>query len=434
MNLKERCDKIKFLFDSMDGEQASNWQKNVVEGFRKNWPILNDDLDFCFEVLAGKHKVGITFNIKSELSSSGIKADIKENLLKLTIKEYYQNMQKGIAVMGTGYIQKAYEEDVMLELGILTFMTPLINREYRLGYSNKAAMVTDKSPMLAKKWEEERYKIRNKKIFIQEKYDGNRCIAWFEEGKWRFQSRRGKEQKVFFDMDNFVWPVFGGSTLVFDGELITKRGDFSKASGIINSIDGAKDKLVYMIYDIIDPELTYEERKNQLAKFEDTEDVKVAPILAEGLYRPVTGQDIDEAINKVLGEMVAIGGEGIMIRIGDSKYEPGKRSLALLKYKLVQSMDMLCTGFIPGTGKYEDMIGSLNVELKTDDGQHITTSVGTGLKDWERDLDPSHFIGKIIEVEYFEKCQNQAAGPNEWSLRFPRFKGVRNDKTTTSSY
>ena len=52
----------------------------------------------------------------------------------------------------------------------------------------------------------------------------------------------------------------------------------------------------------------------------------------------------------------------------------------------------------------------------------------------DRLLDPSNFMGKILEVQYFEKSKNQEAGENEWSLRFPRLKGVRNDRTTTSEY
>lgn len=428
MNLKERCDKIKILFDSMDGEQASNWQVNEVRLFRTFYPELNEDLDFCFEVLAGKHKMGVTLYF-TEPSK-----DDWNDFNLFTIKEIYNFLIRRFEIFGRGQDSIAYYSSVLKALEIASFMVPLINREYRLGYSNKAAMVTDKSPMLAKKWNEERHKFRNQYIYIQEKYDGNRCISWKDKnGTWKFQSRSGKPMNVNFNMEAFA----PGEDLVFDGEIITKRGEFNKSAGIIASQDGPKDQLIYMIYDIIAPELSFHQRNERLNMLLNTDDIKTAPILDQGCYEPIiiTQEGLYNAdIDKLLGDMVAQGGEGIMIRIGDSKYEPGKRSLGLLKYKLVQSMDMLCTGFIPGTGKYEDMIGSLNVELKTDDGQHITTSVGTGLKDWERDLDPSHFIGKIIEVEYFEKCQNQAAGPNEWSLRFPRFKGVRNDKTTTSSY
>ena len=76
----------------------------------------------------------------------------------------------------------------------------------------------------------------------------------------------------------------GDIGMVFDGEVLTKRGDFNKASGIISSKDNDKDQLTYVIYDIIDPELTYEERKLLLDKLHDTDKVKIAPILASGIY------------------------------------------------------------------------------------------------------------------------------------------------------
>lgn len=413
MRLTDRLSTIETLFEEMDGCQASNWQKGLIEKFRKDNPELNEDLDFCFEVLAGKHKLGYTM-----VEGEGF--NWKEEFQTKTIKEFYQ------LFITTDRSQENLEE--LFELPpflYASFWAKLCNREYRLGYSNKAAMVTNNSPMLAKKWTEERWRFKQSHpyIFIQEKYDGNRSV--WEKGV--FMSRRGKVQRLDFDMKEFVGDHPG---FTFDGEVITQRGDFNAASGAINSKYGSKDSLVYVIYDIIDPKLPYFVRKDMLDKFKDTQKVKVAPILAEGRY----GIDItDKDIDALLGKMVADGAEGIMIRIGDANYE-NKRTHNLLKYKLVQSMDMLCTDFVPGTGKYEGMIGSLKVSIRTRDGKHIVTYVGTGLKDYERSLNPSHFIGKIVEVEYFEVCKNKDGEEDLYSLRFPRFKGIRYDKTTTSEY
>ena len=429
MDLKERCKTIQELFNEMDGENASNWQKELVQEFRNKHPELNQDLDFCFEVLAGKHKMGVTVYPRTSSNPS-----VFEELKDSTIEDFYLTIKNNFDYCGRTDANIFALCGTLYKMGIHSFMVPLINREYRLGYSNKQAMVTDKSPMLAKKWDEERYRFKGKKIFIQEKYDGNRCVSWKEDGVWKFQSRRGKPLNVNFDMESFA----GDIGMVFDGEVLTKRGDFNKASGIISSKDNDKDQLTYVIYDIIDPELTYEERKLLLDKLHDTEKVKIAPTLASGIYVGATnptekGQLSELEIYDILTDMVGQGGEGIILRIADGKYQ-NKRSLNLLKYKLVQTMDMKCTGWIPGTGKYEGMIGSLKAELVTDKGEHITANIGSGLSDMDRLLDPSNFMGKILEVQYFEKSKNQEAGENEWSLRFPRLKGVRNDRTTTSEY
>lgn len=413
MGLKVRLANVEALFDMMDGIQASNWQKGVVADFRENHPEMDRDLDFCFEVLAGKHKLGYTME-------EGDSSRWRDSYDQMCIEEFYNLF---ITTDRTQYnIMRLW--DIIPEEAV-EFWCKLCNREYRLGYSNKAKMVTNLSPMLAKKWKDERWRFKNKSplIFIQEKYDGNRSI-WCDG---HFFSRRGKEQRLDFDMEEFLGDH---EPLIFDGEVITQRGDFNAASGAINSKYGSKDNLVYMIYDIIDPTMTYAMRKLILDEFKDTERVKVAPILAKGQYE---ADLTDKEIDNYLGKMVEDGGEGIMIRIASGKYE-NKRSLNLLKYKMVQSMDLKCTGFTYGTGKYEGLLGSLKAELITQDGKHIVTYVGTGLKDHEREQDPQQFVGKILEVEYFEVCKNKEAGEDEYSLRFPRLKGIRTDKTTTSEY
>ena len=45
---------------------------------------------------------------------------------------------------------------------------------------------------------------------------------------------------------------------------------------------------------------------------------------------------------------------------------------------------------------------------------------------------PADWIGKIIEVAYFDISKSSAN--NYSSLRFPRLKRIRNDKNTTSIY
>lgn len=430
MNLIERCKIIEKLFNRMDGEQASNWQKEEVSNFRNLYPELNSDLDFCFEILAGMHKMGITAHYTNGRGAF----NIEELVINSTIKDFYSISKQNFDEQGRTQLNIITYCKFLNQLGIDTFFVPLINREYRLGFSNKDAMITDKTPMLAKKWDEECSRFIGKRIYVQEKYDGNRCISWKENGEWHFQSRRGKPLNVNFDMEGFA----GNTKLVFDGEVMTKRGDFNKASGIISSIDKDKDQLIYVIYDIIDPNYNYTNRQILLENFKDTEKVKVAPTLLSGVYignQPINRQEEvnDEMIYNLLLDMVENGGEGLIVRIGGGLYE-NKRSLNLLKYKLVQSMDMKCVDWIAGTGKYEGMIGSLKAELITDKGDHIVAYVGSGLSDEDRCKDPEYFLGKILEVQYFEKSKNQGAGDNEWSLRFPRLKGVRNDKSTTSEY
>jgi len=422
MTLKERVKTIEQLFVKMDGNQASNWQVEEVKIFKETHPELIEDLDFCFEVLAGKHKMGVTLGYP--ISTKNITPS--DSLERLTIKQYYEATKKMFDCHGRTLERKTLEEKLLFGAGIISFMVPLINREYRLGYSNKSAMVTNLTPMLAKKYPDDH---KEQYYYIQEKLDGNRCIAFYKENKWNFQSRSGKPLKVNFDMS------WADTDITFDGEIMTlgKAGsrDFNQTSGSINSKYGDKTQLHYYIYDIIDENLPYEQRKNilecyDISKHCITKDCTILPVLDKIWVYP--NPDYNCKLDEWLDKIVNKGGEGLILRNPEGLYEH-KRTANLLKYKRVQTMDLKVIGIEEGNGKYEDKIGSL---ICTDDERTVLVKVGSGLSDEDRDLPEDYFIGKIVEVAYFDICQSEKKGYQ--SLRFPRLKGVRDDKSTTSKY
>ena len=306
-------------------------------------------------------------------------------------------------------------------------MSNLVNREYRLGYSNKASMITSYSPMLAKRYTDS---VHEQYYYIQEKLDGNRCIAHynFNTEEWEFTSRSGKPLKVKFDMS---WANKGH---IFDGEVMTighaGSRDFTRTSGAINGKYTDKSALHYYIYDIVDEDLTYKQRKELLDDYMAISGImtntSILPVLDEiPVYvNPEYNWRLDEWLDKI----TAKGGEGIMLRDPDATYKCGKRTDALLKYKKIKTMDLRIVGWNEGNGKYTGAIGSFNCQ--TDDGK-IKVSV-SGMPDWLHYSDPNEYIGKIIEVAYFDESVNSVTG--QMSLRFPRLKCFRDDKTTTSIY
>lgn len=309
-----------------------------------------------------------------------------------------------------------------------SFIGQLVNREFKLGYSNKQNMITNLSPMLAKKYPE--VFTPYVKYYIQEKLDGNRCIAYydFNELCWKFQSRSGKPLKVNFDMS------WADIDIVFDGEIMTlgKAGsrDFNQTSGSINSKYGDKTQLHYYIYDIIAESLPYEQRKNilecyDISKHCITKDCTILPVLGSvELYpNPAYNGQLDMLLDNITSK----GGEGLILRLATGSYEH-KRSNNLLKYKKTQTMDLRIIGWNEGKGKYEGYIGSFICE--TDD-HSIVVNVA-GMSDDIRTSTPELWIGKIIEVAYFDK--SKAKDGTTYSLRFPRMKRSRLDKNDTSIY
>ena len=139
-------------------------------------------------------------------------------------------------------------------------MIKLLNRVYRLGYTNRHNMVTDKHCMLAKSYPAG--VTTTKQYYIQEKLNGNRCIAYFEDDSWKFISRSQKPMNVHFDMVGF------DINRVYDGEIMARgrmgNRDFSRTSGIINSKSADKSELMYFVYDILDDQMSYKDRRKEL--------------------------------------------------------------------------------------------------------------------------------------------------------------------------
>lgn len=144
--------------------------------------------------------------------------------------------------------------------------------------------------------------------------------------------------------------------------------------------------------------------------------------------RPIGGWNI------LAQDYVKQGGyDGLILRDMSALWAAGpSRNGELIKVKPSVTLDLRCNGVIQGEGKHAGKLGALIVSYNG-----VGSAVGTGFSDEEREnfwraatnarsgaaafgFNP---IGKIIEVECM--CVN----PNN-TLREPRFKAVRWDKTT----
>lgn len=402
----------------------------MIYTFKRVHPEYIEDLHHILETLDNRHPIGWTFT-PSTYFFVGRFESIKEMLQYLeAYKEENSLSREAVSIA----------EDVVGVYG--EFIEPIVNRTLKLGIGKSLLPKNKLSPMLAKKYSGQRLGA----VTVTEKLDGNRCIAYYENGKWKFVSRSGKSLAVDFDMS--ILP----KDIVYDGEIlsseqtvrsiercknifntsVSKRNDeqllFNETSGLINSKSISKN-LVYNMFDIIVDD-KYEERRKFLDSVKISQnDLRILPTLYNG-----SDQD---TINALLDNMCRMGGEGIMLNLQGRNYE-NKRTEALLKYKQVQYCDMLVSGVFEGKGKYEGLCGGLECCLITEDGKHIECDVGTGLSDLQREewgLDCNEIIGKIVQIGYHEMTQDKSnIGTNSYSLRFPRLIKVRTDKTITSEF
>ena len=126
-------------------------------------------------------------------------------------------------------------------------------------------------------------------------------------------------------------------------------------------------------------------------------------------FRVDDAQQLDARLKQV----VAAGGEGLMLHHRNARYAAG-RSDSLHKYKPFQDAEARVVGHAPGKGKYENMLGALLVE--TSDGRRFR--LGTGFTDIQRTEPPA--VGSMVTYRY--------NGLTSKGLpRFARFLRVRDD-------
>lgn len=395
---------------------------------------VKDDWLYILEILAGKHKLGYTYD---EYVTPHRPQD---SMAEITFKQYISPLYEP---MRSNNFTQLNIVQAMQNCGYATdFIASIVNRTLRLGIGPSQLPKDGLAPMLAKKFED--IKLKDGVYYATEKLDGNRCTARYDGSKWLFTSRNGKPLKVNIDMGDLPTDV------VYDGELLSReqthdsiaatdaitnhsiiqkyKGKFNTTSGIINSKYKNKD-LVYNMFDIMTDD-TYAMRRQYLDSIINrvSPETRIVPVLA------IINCNYENTVGNLLDKLTTAGAEGLMLNNAVATYQH-KRTSDLIKVKNTYTMDMLVTDWEYGTGKYDGMVGALYCTAIAD-GKRIEAKVGTGISDEQRQLwadDPSEIVGKIVEVGYFSMSQNSGTyGTKLYSLRFPRLKQVRYDKEVTS--
>lgn len=439
MTLGERIRYLQYVFSLLQSTSSINEKRDIIEYIDSE---VKDDFMYIVELLAGKHKIGYTYDSQCvELTAVGHEEQ--------TVRQYFEplfipsktNDFRDITKYNAIQQVRWYPE----------FVSSIVNRTLRLGIGSCLLNKDVDAPMLAKKYEGKL--VTDDMVYITEKLDGNRCIAKWNGKEWTFISRNGKAMYIDIDMGTL------NKDLVYDGEILSKeqtnqsvmrycavndsrlsreylksKNTFNNTSGMINRHDKKGKDLVYNIFDIQDSTLSYATRRNWLDEQTETcsSQARILPVL-----KTYTRFNEFNDVDKLLDNMVDMGAEGLMLNLGKGKYE-SKRSNNLLKYKKLNTMDMKVVDWEYGNGKYECAVGNLIAECTLPDGREVSCKIGTGISDEQRfdwAMTPELILGKIIEVAYFELSQNSRTdGTKYYSMRFPRLKSVRTDKTEVSPY
>ncbi|WP_449466518.1 DNA ligase [Stenotrophomonas humi] len=231
--------------------------------------------------------------------------------------------------------------------------------------------------MLAGKWQDgpdvSRYLVSEKLDGVRARWDGSKLI-----------SRAGNiiPAPAWF---THAWPQYS-----LDGELWSTRSNFDTISAIIRrspADDAQWRSLRFMAFDMPEHPGTFVQR---LAAMRNLAHGSSNPHLAVIAQQRVADT---ASLHAQLREVVAAGGEGLMLHHQDNLYLHG-RSEGLLKLKLFEDDEARVVGYIPGKGKYEGMTGAL--QMQAQDGRRFR--IGSGLSDVLRADPPA--IGSLVTYRY----------------------------------
>ncbi|HJQ35173.1 MAG TPA: ATP-dependent DNA ligase [Pyrinomonadaceae bacterium] len=301
-------------------------------------------------------------------------------------------------------------------------------------------------------------KLKGKRIIFEVKYDGARLQIHLKRGRppeVRMYSRRLNDDTAA--MPDIVaalgraWKggdaIVEGEAVAFDPELKEKQ-PFQSVLMRLGRVHGIEEKareipLVLYLFECVyhDGEdlmnVPQSERRARLAKlFRPTDRVKMTESI-------VTDSMEEQAA--FFRRAIEEGHEGLMAKDPDATYTPGRRAENWMKLKpAFETLDVVITGGIWGSGRRKGLLSSLIVAVRDREEFKTVGKVGTGfsedaLRELTARLEPSIIAtrGRDVEIEPslvievdFQDIQKTARYRAGYALRIPRFKRVRDDKST----
>lgn len=286
------------------------------------------------------------------------------------------------------------------------------DKKLKTGYTTDVKKIDECTsyiePMLAKNFEDRLDKIDwNEGVFVQNKYNGARCVATYENGRVVLKTRKGEEYisvpHINKDLEKFFADY---PSAVLDGELFSYeyRQKLNELMSIVRKtkkittedLQKSEEMVCYYIYDCYnigpatDACVKYSSRKKRLDE--------LLPKYSK-YYRKVETElahSLDE-VRAIFNKYVDDGQEGVIVRVPHSPYEH-KRSSFLLKWKPLEDSEAVIVDIQEGSGNWSGT-GKI-ITLKWNDKIFNATFKGTMEEGAEFLKDKKNWIGKEVKFQY----------------------------------
>ena len=208
-------------------------------------------------------------------------------------------------------------------------------------------------------------------FLVSEKFDGVR--ARWDGQALRFRSGRSIAAPAWFTARLPAQPL--------DGELWLGRGRFDALSGLVRQHqpdDAGWRAVQYQVFELPAASGTFADRALALQALCGRTGW---PALHAVAHTPVANR---AALAQRLAEVVAAGGEGLVLHHADAPQATG-RSRYLFKCKPLHDAEARVLAHLPGQGRFAGQMGALQV--RTDGG--IDLAIGTGFSAADRQQPPA---------------------------------------------
>lgn len=347
----------------------------------------------------------------------------------------------------TGNAAREWVDDILDSLTPVdqVILTRIINRDLEckvgtnLCNATWEGLIPEMPCMLADKFNEKTKKnlkevgpTEDPQIVVQLKCDGLRAhFSVDDKGNVKAYTRSGNELMLHgvFDsaFNKYKNQVIDGELLVLstDGHEDRKTGNGIGNRAVRGTITKAEaERFSVIVWDLIPADkfwagdtvkTPYIQRFEALKKIvAEINQPKKVSLVETKMCRTFA------EMQEFYGEKLTQGLEGAIAKTIDMPWE-NRRSKFMLKLKEELSATLICTGTIPHS-KVPGWIGS--IVCVTSDGK-MKCSIGSGFTEEDREKDPSHFVGRLIDMKYNALITSR--GRDEYSMFLPIFKGFRED-------
>lgn len=274
-------------------------------------------------------------------------------------------------------------------------------------------------PMLAKDFKKQK-KVKFP-VNVQRKYDGVRCLAYWDGVQVRLHSRGGD----FYDVEHIraeVQRLLKPGEML-DGELYVHGLSLQQITSLVKRPQKESLQITYCLYDFVhllsdtaeDWDLRRENLENWVSGARDEGGMSRNIVEVETFV----ADDEDEII-ELHNQFVGEGYEGAIVRLPTGTYRVGYRSSDLLKYKMFDDGEFKLTGCKPGKGKFKN-VPIFECTMKNGKTFDVTPR-GTAEVREQLLRTAKSLMGKMYTVRYF-------GFTDEGIPRFPVGIGVREKGT-----